>query len=128
MAARRPEAAGQRVAVDPADDRLAQVLELEEQVHEPVAVVVALELGRGRVEAGQVGAGAERPVAGAGQHDHPDLGLGAAPGQRRAEVAQHAGRERVALLGAVQRDGGDPAGQVHQHVFEVWRIGHGSTS
>ena len=68
----------------------------------------------------EVGARAERLVAGAREHDDADVG------RRRGRVAiasrsplHHAVRHRVAPLGAVDRDAGDAARRLVQHL-----VGH----
>jgi hypothetical protein len=55
----RPKPPASAVAVDPADDRLAQLRHQQEQVDEQVAAAVLLETGHPAVEARQVGPGAE---------------------------------------------------------------------
>src|SRR6266571_6105034 len=100
------ESAGEGVAVDPADDRLAELGHEDEQLDEQVAAAEALDSGHLTIEAGEVGAGAE-DAAGAGQDDDSDLGLVAAPTEGGGEVAKHRRRKRVALVGPVEGDGGD---------------------
>jgi hypothetical protein len=71
------------VTVDPAQHRLAEVPQGAEEEGDALPLVMALELGVGRVEAGaEVGPGAEGTVAGAGQDDDPRRRLVAGPGQR----------------------------------------------
>src|SRR5258708_12103298 len=66
---RKPEAAGQRVAVDATDDRLAEASHQREQLDEELAAPVAVEVAHTPVEARAVGACAKNPVAPPSQHD-----------------------------------------------------------
>ena len=104
--ARQAQAAGEGMAVDPADDRLAELRHEDEEVDEQVAAAVALEGAGGAVEARQVGPRAEH-APGPGEHHDPSLGLVPAPAKRRRQVPEHGSRKRVALLRAVERDRGD---------------------
>ena len=67
---------------------------LDEQFGERMAAVVQLERRLVGPETGQVGACTEGAIAGAGEHDHGDCGLGLAPRERRSEVSHH--RRRTA--------------------------------
>ena len=78
---RQAHAAGQRVAADPGDRRLAQRPEVLEQLGEVAPRVVQVEVAGAVGHARQVGAGAERPVSRAGEHEHP--GRRDRPGTRR---------------------------------------------
>jgi hypothetical protein len=101
------EAAGEGVPVDAAHDRFPECGHNEEELDIGMPSVVPFELGDSGLERGQVGSGAEHPVAGPGQDDDSHHRLLLAPHECRDEVAQHAGRKRVALLGPVQGYGGD---------------------
>ena len=79
--------------------------------------LVMLQIG---IHDGDKGGRRERGVTAALQ----DAGFVAAPRQRRVEVAQHAGRQRVALVRFVQRDRRDMAVGAYQDVLEVWGAGH----
>ena len=108
------------MAVDPPDDRLAEVAQGEEEVGDPAPIVVPVELARAGIEGrAEVGAGAEGAVAGAGQDDDPHGGLGTAPGEGGREVADHRGRERVSLLGLVEGHRRHRAVESDQHRFEA---------
>ena len=79
---RQPEPAGEGVAAHPGDGGLAERVEVAEEVGQLAPAVVQLgEPGAGR-HALEVGAGAERLGARAGEHDHPHLVVGL--GGRRA--------------------------------------------
>ena len=69
--------------------------------------MVPFELRDSRLERGQVGSRAKHPVAGSGQDHDPNIRLLLTPRECRNKVAQHDGRERIALLGPVQGDGRD---------------------
>ena len=68
---REPEAAGERVSTHPGDRRLAERPQLAEQRGEQAATVVRGRRAGVLGDATEVGAGAERAVAGPGEHDHP---------------------------------------------------------
>ena len=104
--ARKAQAAGQRVAVDAADDGLARLRHQREELDEQVAAAMALEVRHASVEAGEVGACAEHTVARAGEDDDAHIGLVPAPPERSDEVPQHLAGKGVALVRAVQRDRG----------------------
>ena len=103
-------------AVDRTDHRL-RALE-DAQRHQPTAVAGHADVGRDLVAAtpaerlataGQVGTGAEA-AAGTGDDDHAHVVVGVDAIERVDQLAHHHARERVELVGAVQRDGRDVVG------------------
>jgi hypothetical protein len=117
---RQLEPAGDRDAVDRADERLAvrweRALLLLGQ-HQVGGVITPgtqlLEVDPGR-EGG----------VGAGEDHHVDLGVGLEAGDGERQLALHLAVERVAGMGPVDRDGGDPVLDVDQHDIGV--VGDGS--
>src|ERR1700730_3579475 len=107
------------MSVDPADDRLAQLLELQEQLDEQMSAQVALALRLPGVERAEVGAGAERPVAGAGEDNDADLRLIARPLEGAQQVGEHAAAQGVALVGPVEGDCGSVPGGGDNDVLEL---------
>ncbi len=75
--------------------------------------------GVGR-HAGEIGAGAERLVARAGEHDDAHVVVGLRDFEGVAQLGHHLPRQRVAAFGPVDRDRGDAVGHVVQHRF----VGH----
>jgi hypothetical protein len=86
---------------------------------------VVVRLGRAQAlhhphEAVQVGAGAERVVAGAGEDRDADVRIVAHVLPRVGEAAEHLGVQRVPHLGAVHRERRDAA----RFFVEERRLGH----
>ena len=127
------EAAGARMTVHGADERCAEIEAGEQRRRDAAQALEALvvdalptcEALRGGDRGLHVHAGAEDPVAGAGQHRAADLRIAgnAAPGGR--EVAEGGWVERVRLRGAV--DGDDGHVRVVSGELEVRRHGDGSS-
>jgi hypothetical protein len=72
---------------------------------------------RSRDRAQHVHSRAEHALASAGEHDRADRVVGGELAPRRGEVAQHAGVERVRLVGAIERDERDV--RVRGRAFEA---------
>ena len=116
---RQAHAAGEDVAVGGAERRLAEPRHQPEELEEAVGGEVLVDQRRVGGEAAEVGAGAEDLLARAGQDDGADLVVVADPLHRVDELAEHLVRERVALLGAVQRHRGDAAGDLVEKLLVV---------
>ncbi len=120
------ESAGDRGPVDRADHRLVHVGERAARSRAWFLTVV--DVGRAQVagrrpELLQVEAGAEGRI-GAGEDHDVDVVATVGLAHQLGQQAQHLRRQRVACLGPVQRDGGDPLRHLEQHGFD----GHGRTS
>jgi hypothetical protein len=89
--------------VDHRDDRLAELVHGREQLDERRARPALKALHRTEVSAGR------EHGAGAGQHDHAHRLVGLECRQRRDQLAARARANRVALVGAVERDPADRA-------------------
>ena len=104
------ESARDAVAVDHRDHGLGAVPhafgELE-VVIEPVPPLLR-GLLHALVALGDVVARRERPPAGAGNDEHADVVVGIGLGHRLLDVAAQLDRERVEIVGPVQRQDGDP--------------------
>ena len=104
---RDPQRARQHVAVGRAERRLAELADQPEQRREPVGAEVLVherDLGR---EAGQVGARGEHPLVRGGEHDAAHAVVLAREREGREQVVEQLGRQRVAVVGLVERDRGD---------------------
>ena len=122
-------------AVDRGDDRLLAVEDARDQAlpaaadhpggvaHGAVGRALGL-LGAGLLRAGQVGAGAEVPLAGAGQHHDTDAQVGRGPVEAVRELVAHVGGERVAAAGVVDGDAGDAVGHLVADQFVGRRVAH----
>ena len=121
-AEREPEAAGERVPVDTANDRLAQPFHGEEQLDEQPAFAMTVHLGRVGVKAGKIRPGAERLVARAGEQHDTHVVVALRRGKRGREVPQHRRADGVALLGTVERDGRDELVDVVEDVGQVHAV------
>jgi hypothetical protein len=71
-----------------------------------------------------VGAGGKRPFARTGQDYRLDAFIGFVVGQRLVELAHQREAQRIELVGAVQRDHGNPVETLGQNEF----MGHASVS
>src|ERR1700737_682220 len=111
--------ARQRMSIVPAEEGLAQLLDLDKKLDEQMPAQVALDLGLPGVEATEVGACAEGLVARAREDDDPTLGCFSRPLESTHEVGEHAPTERVALVGAVQRDRRSVPGGVDEDVLQL---------
>ena len=118
-------AAADRVAGDHRDHRLRQPPDLDVQVGDVEAPdgCLGARLGHvARVAAhALVAAGAEGQRTLAGQHDHADRGVLARPLERVGDLDQRLRPERVAHLGAVDRDLRDPVRRLVADVLVVAR-------
>jgi hypothetical protein len=112
------EAAAKRVAVDTADDRNVQRV-AKGQAAEAMRTwrhpVIETALRR----AGQIGAGAERPIAGAGQDDHADVALTFKPAPDRLQLRLGRRVDRVELVGSVDGDARDVIGDLEPDGHDV---------
>ena len=91
-----------------------------EQLDEKIAAAMTLEVAHAPIEAGEVCARTECPVAGPRQHHDADLGFTLSPPKRIDEIPEHDGRERVALVRAVEHDCGDVTVDRKRHLLERW--------
>src|SRR5512140_1849395 len=113
-------------AVDGRDGRLGHVVQQRLRVVHPLLALPAVEgdlSGRrthAPLHAGDVAAGAE-PLAVAGQDQGPNRLVGSDPLQRGDELGAHVVTHGVALIRAVQEDGGDARGTLQ---FDQCRVGH----
>src|SRR5690606_13953799 len=104
----QPQTARDGVPGEPRDDGLAEPGEGGEQ---PERGALADRLRGGQAllaQPAEVGARAEGPVPGARQHDDPDLRVGLGALERVQQLVDHLVAERVARLGPVEGDPGDP--------------------
>jgi hypothetical protein len=104
-------AAAKRLALDPADQRLRQLVEGLEHEGELGRLGDSLVPGGGLLIAhpAKVAAGAEAGAR-AGQDDGADGGVGGKFGGGVCQLGDHPGIQGVVLFGPVQGQGGDPAG------------------
>ena len=114
-----------RHAVDAGDDRFAGVenaLDIgAEQRHVLPVVSRGADVRLGVLL--HVAARAEGAVAGAGQDDHADRVVEARVPERRAELIEGGGRVGVVVLRPIDRDAGNPAPLLVQHISEGERGG-----
>ena len=96
-------AAAEGVAVDGRDDGGRHVLDAGGETLPPLRPCAGLPRVGGP-HGGDVGPGAERLLAGAGQHDGADRLVGVDLVEARVERVEHLGRHRVEGVGAVQGD------------------------
>ena len=72
-----------------------------------------------------IAAGAERPVAGATEHDHPDIPVPPGPAERVGQFVAGPGAKGVVDLGAVDNDPGRALALLIQNIFVRYGIiGH----
>ncbi|HKN40544.1 MAG TPA: hypothetical protein VJ456_15715 [Acidimicrobiia bacterium] len=107
--------AGEAVAVDGGDRRLARVEVGEADGPRPLGVGVAEQL----VEVLQVGAGAERAVTGAGDHQHVGRVVGGEGVDPLGQTHGHGGGDAVVGLGPVERDQRDGAALVDEQLVHT---------
>jgi hypothetical protein len=117
-------AAAEGVAVDGGDDRLAEALD---EVAHPVPGLGegARGLRRQPRELADVGPGDERAVAGAGQHDGPDLVVGPEIGERRGQGGDRLRVQGVEHLRPVDGDRGHRSGPFDQDPIVVHEVPSG---
>src|SRR3954447_4806089 len=116
------EPAAERVAVDRADHGCPERVDASEHVAAPVLVLDesdVIELG----VLADVGAGDERPVAGAGDDDDANIPIALRLVERCVELFEHRRAERVQLLGTVQREDKRRVPPVTEH-----EVGHTAPS
>ena len=105
---RQREPAAHREAVDQRDRRLAHALQPADDAVDR-ALVLEPVLGRGELEElADVGAGHERLLAGAAQHEHAHVVVGVGPLAARVQLLVHREGHRVVRLGPVE---GHPRGR-----------------
>ena len=94
--------------MDARDGRFGESVERLQQAREAARVLDVLRtvVSRRLGHPAQVGAGAERLAAPA-EHDDAHRGVGLEPPQRRAELVEQRGVQRVAQLGTREPDTGD---------------------
>ena len=112
-------AAADRVAVDAGDHGLEEVFDAGVRVHRDL-LALALDL----LEPAHVAAGAESPVAGARDNQHPDLVVVRCVLHGGAHFTERAAGERVHQVGAVDRQPGGAADAMVLFVEDVLELGH----
>jgi hypothetical protein len=117
------EAAGDAVAVDRGDDRLVDPVLAHVEERDLADALVRAVVVPDRLHHREVGAGAERALAAAGEDRHVQLGVVPEVGPDLALEREHLGVVRVQLLRPVQRDQRDVAPLLVQ---DDW-FGHGSS-
>jgi len=108
------------VAVDRGDYRLGKVLDAVEDLLGHAREVPGCHRAE-RLHHGDVGAGDERLVAGAGDDDDLDPGIGCQGAEGLIQLPERRLIEGVEDLGTVNGDGGDVVCDLYEQVGEVHR-------
>jgi hypothetical protein len=118
--AQQSEPARERMAVHAGEDRQRAFLDLLEQVDHVVPRPGEVDVERRTLDVRlEVGAGAERLLAGPGQHDRPRPRVGGRGSDPASDGRDHRLVDRVAPLGAIE---GDP---LHRTTpLDEHRLGH----
>src|SRR5690606_13970017 len=120
-ATRNAGPAGECASMHHRDDRLGELAYRDQdlaQLQRFALVLVDAAIDR-RQQLSQVGTGAE-VLPRTANHHHPDLRLQLGAGKLGRDPADHLRRERVALLGTVERDGQDSVSDAAQEVIAHW--------
>ena len=123
---RQLQAAGQRVAVDRRDDRLAALHDCPERRLEDAVLGVPLRV-RHALALLEVGARAERPLTGPAQHDRPHLAVVGERVDQLRDLPAHPRVDRVQHVRTVERHDDDVRCRPLDQQVRVFLVGHAAS-